>query len=242
MAHALNRMAPDLLCLQEIQSNAYLTLLQRALPEIPYQVYQKHVRKPRGGLLTASKHPVRAWVFHPFPNRGRKWSLGYADWALHKGVLVVYFEANGLPVVVMNTHLQANYLANWTPENSLARIQRDQIGYLSALVREQDEEALVVVCGDFNFPPHTFLYTELIERSGLVDPLANDPRPTYQPFPLVSSTWLTRLDYVLYRAPKGVDLKATVDILRLQDENAQLPWNRFLTDHDLLKLALHWQR
>ena len=57
---------------------------------------------------------------------------------------------------------------------------------------------------------------ELSERSGLVDPLANDPRPTYQPFPLVSSTWLTRLDYVLYRAPKGVDLKASVDILRLR--------------------------
>jgi endonuclease/exonuclease/phosphatase family metal-dependent hydrolase len=241
MANALNQMAPDLLCLQEIQSNTYLPLLQRALPGVSYQAYQKNIRKPFGGLLSASMRPVSSWVFHPFPNRGRKWSLGYADWALQKGVLAVHLNVDGLPVVVLNTHLQANYLADWTPENSLARIQWDQIVFLSVLVRDQDEDALVVVCGDFNFPPQTFLYPELIERSGLIDPLVNDPRPTYQPFPLVSSIWATRLDYALYRAPRGVDLQASVDIVRLQDEAAHLPWNRFLTDHDLIKLVLYWK-
>jgi endonuclease/exonuclease/phosphatase family metal-dependent hydrolase len=239
---SLNQMVPDLLCMQEIQSNAYLPILQRALPDFPYQVYQKRASKPLGGLLTASRLPLSQWEFHPFPNRGRKWSLGYADWALQKGVLVVRFEIEGQSVVCMNTHLQANYLSGWSPDQSLAQIQRDQVGFLAMLVRNEAENALVIVCGDFNFPPHTFLYSELIEHSGLIDPLANDPRPTYKPFPLVSSSWSIRLDYTLYRAPDEVDVRASADVIRLQDEMSRLPWERFLTDHYLLKLVLHWQR
>lgn len=240
MARLLNSTAADMLCLQEIQSNAYLALLHETLAMFPYLVYQGNTSKPTGGLLIASRRPVIRWEFHPYPNRGRKWSLGYADWALQKGVLAVHFEVDGLPVAVLNTHLQANYLAVWTPEDSLARIQRDQVRFLAGLVRDQAAEALVVVCGDFNFPPHAFLYPELIEQSGLIDLLAQDPRPSYQPFPFVSAAWLTRLDYALYRPPPGLALTATVDIVRLQDETRRFPWDRFLTDHFLLELALRW--
>lgn len=240
MAKILNQLNADVICLQEVQSNEYLPALARLLTNTPHLASHNRRTKPIGGLVSASKREYLEVAFHSFPERGKKWSIGYADWALQKGVLMTRFEVDGFAVVVMNTHLQANYLAGWSNANTQAIIQTRQIEFLSSLVKEQEADALVIVCGDFNFPPHAFLYSFLLESSGLSDPLQNDPRPSYQPFPLVSSSWATRLDYALYRAPRGVDLHVSSDIQAIKDENARYPWGRFITDHFLLALGLHW--
>lgn len=240
MCKQLNQLGPDLICLQEVQSNRYIPALEKVLTETPHFAVKKNKRRPFGGMLTASKYPYLHWEYLPYPNRGRRWSIGHADWALVKGILITRLEVDHLPVVMMNTHLQANYLAGWSADTALTQVQRDQVNFLADTVQEQDANALVMVCGDFNFPPQASLYREFMERSGLTDPLANDPRPTYQPFPLVSSIWSTRLDYALYRAPADLDIQVSIDIARMQTETARLPLNRFLTDHFLLKFEASW--
>jgi endonuclease/exonuclease/phosphatase family metal-dependent hydrolase len=242
LALALERLAPGVLCLQEIQQNAYLPLLRRYLAHYPQLAYQKGGLAPNGGLVTAlhaSCPPVES-AFHPFPNRGRMLGVGFADWALYKGVLATSMEIEGQAVVVLNTHLHANYAGDWQPKNRLAQIQRDQVQFLAELVRSQPAQALVVACGDFNFPRGTFLYDELMAAGGLVDPLAQDERPTYRPFPLVPRRWALSLDFVLYRSPAGRDLEVGGDILPIEDASRRLPTARFLTDHCALTLEVRW--
>src|SRR6185503_12522110 len=48
-------------------------------------------------------------AFTRYPDRGRWYTPALADWMLHKGVLRTSMAVGGLPVIVLNTHLSANY-------------------------------------------------------------------------------------------------------------------------------------
>jgi len=241
LARELNRIGTEVICLQEVQNNAYLPLLQRRLEGYPYQAFEWRGFAPKGGLFTAARSPIEKSRFYPYPNRGRFLSIGFADWALFKGILVADFEVEGRRIIVMNTHLHANYTAGWQPKNPLARIQLDQVRTLVALIGAQPQDALVVVCGDFNFPRQTFLYDELMSNSGLSDPLAVDPRPTYRPLPMLKSKWTIPLDFVLYRAPQWAGLKITADIMPVDNSTGRSALTRFLTDHCALTLQASWR-
>jgi endonuclease/exonuclease/phosphatase family metal-dependent hydrolase len=236
----LERLAPTIVCLQEIQQNIYVPLLQQGLTAYPHSIFFRNRFAPKGGLFTASVSdcPLRQSTFFPFPNQGRLLSIGFSDWALNKGVLLVELEVDGHCFVVMNTHLQANYMADWRRSNLQTQIQLDQVNYLVELVHEQPKDAWVIVCGDFNFPRQSPAYPQMISQSGLIDALASDPRPTYQPFPLVPGKWMTSLDYIFYRRPAGEDLEVRADILPVVYSSAQRPVQRFLTDHQALSLNI----
>jgi endonuclease/exonuclease/phosphatase family metal-dependent hydrolase len=237
----LNRLSPGLICLQEIQQNAYLPLLQQGLSEYSQQAFFRNRYAPKGGLFTAaiSACPLKNSEFYPYPNQGRPFSIGFSDWALNKGILVVKLEIHERLVVVMNTHLQANYLGDWKQSNKQVKIQLDQVSYLVGLIHAQPEDAWVLVCGDFNFPRQAPAYQQMLSQGGLVDPLMDDLRPTYSPFPLVPSMWHTSLDYFFYRAPADDHGEVTADIISVEDSNAKLPFRRFLTDHLALTLTIH---
>jgi endonuclease/exonuclease/phosphatase family metal-dependent hydrolase len=240
MARILNQLAPTVLCLQEIQHNVYLKPLMHELPAYSNYIYRRNLIAPKGGLFTAVIPHCRvvSSTFFPYPNQGHPFSIGFSDWALNKGVFLVELEAAARRVVVLNTHLQANYLADWRPSNSQTRIQLDQVSYLAQLVHAQAKEAWVITCGDFNFPRQAPAYHELISQSGLDDPFAQDPRPTYQPFPLVSKSWTTSLDYMLYRRPEGDLGKISGDIIPIVNSSARWAFQRFLTDHHALLLQI----
>ena len=232
----------DVLCFQEIQQNSYIPLVRRELKDLyPFFAFGSRHLVPKGGLLTLAKVSAENQSFVAYPERGRPFSLGFADWALEKGVLRTEFKVNEQPVVVMNTHLHANYLGNWSNANFMVRIQTNQVQYLAGLVRAEAPDALVILCGDFNFPRHAFLYEELLAQAGLVDVLAGDPRPTYIPFPLVPETWKTTLDYLLIRYPENSTIQVQPDILRLEDQAMRRPHQRFLTDHCALTLRVTWK-
>jgi len=111
---------------------------------------------------------------------------------------------------------------------------------LSGFLEEMPAEALIILCGDLNFPRASFLYEELVIQNGLTDPLLDDPRPTYRPFPLVPSKWKTSLDYILYRIPDGKDFNVQADILPIEDSSQKNALRRFLTDHCALTLSISW--
>jgi endonuclease/exonuclease/phosphatase family metal-dependent hydrolase len=177
-------------------------------------------------------------AFFPFPNQGRAMSIGFADWALNKGVLLVKLEVDGHSFVVMNTHLQANYLGDWQLSNRQTQIQMDQVNYAVELVQAQPKDAWVIVCGDFNFPRQSPAYEQMISQSGLIDALSSDPRPTYVPFPLVPVKWQISLDYIFYRIPAGDTLEVRADIHPMVNSSGKWYFQRFLTDHQALSLNI----
>jgi endonuclease/exonuclease/phosphatase family metal-dependent hydrolase len=99
-------------------------------------------------------------------------------------------------------------------------------------------EALIILCGDLNFPRASPLYEELVMKNGLTDPLRDDPRPTYRPFPLVPSQWKTSLDYILYRLPHEKNFQTQADIILVEDASQKNIFRRFLSDHCALKLNI----
>jgi hypothetical protein len=100
--------------------------------------------------------------------------------------------------------------------------------------------ALIVLCGDFNFPRASFLYEELVSQTRLTDPLQDDPRPTYRPFPLVPASWKISLDYLLLRIPEGRRFNIQADIVAFEGTTKKYARNRFLTDHCALTLKINW--
>jgi endonuclease/exonuclease/phosphatase family metal-dependent hydrolase len=240
LALELNQMAPNLICLQEIQQNAYLPILQHNLKAYSHLAYFRNRFAPKGGLFTASisSSPIIKRNFYPFPNQGHLISIGFSDWALNKGVLMTNLEVDGHCFMVMNTHLQANYLGDWRPSNSQTRIQLDQVKYLGELIHTQPKDVWLIVCGDFNFPRHSPAYQQMVLQSGLVDAHANDPRPTYQPFPFVSTKWRTNLDFIFYRKPTADNSEVSADIIPIVNSAAHQTHQRFLTDHHGLVLTI----
>jgi endonuclease/exonuclease/phosphatase family metal-dependent hydrolase len=241
LARELNQREDTVLCLQEIQHDAYLPILKKRLTNYPEQCYQPNLLAPMGGLVTVSRLPYIHHEFLPFPNRGKWYSIGVADWALRKGVLLASLDVEGLKVIVLNTHMHANYAGKWTKEGMFAGIQSDQVNYLAELARAQPEDALVIICGDFNFPRDTFLYEELSNISGFVDPLKDDPRPTYRPVSFLASKWSVTLDFIFYRKPDKIAIDISADIFPVENSKARNSPSRFLSDHCALQLTAHWR-
>lgn len=242
LTRQLDQYGASVICLQEIQQNAYVPLLARCLPDYPHRAYETSIFAPKGGLFTAARIALEESYFVAYQNRGRALSAGFADWALNKGVLLSRTHVKEHAIIVMNTHLHANYAGNWDPNHSMARIQRAQIQHLAEMVNEQPREALVIVCGDFNFPRGTFLYQELLQASQLEDPLAHDSRPTYRPFRVLpSEKWSIPIDFIFFRRPQWHSLEIEADIVHIEDASRPFPHQRFLTDHNALTLHVTWE-
>ena len=66
----------------------------------------------------------------------------------------------GTRVVVVNTHLVANYGGEWTRENDYARLEHAELTQLAGALEGLDAEQPVVVAGDLNVPSGTWLFDE----------------------------------------------------------------------------------
>jgi endonuclease/exonuclease/phosphatase family metal-dependent hydrolase len=241
MACELDRMPATMLCLQEIQQNAYLPLLQSGLASYPHHIFERHRYAPKGGLAIYSRLSPTRYSFDVYQDRGVWYSISCADWALYKGILSVNLRVENVPIVIMNTHMHANYNGVWHPANPLAQVQHHQVQQMIQATKSLPEDTLIVVCGDLNFPRNSYLYEELIAQTDLIDPLVEDKRSTYRPFPLVPSKWNTSLDYVLIRKPSGVNIQTQPEIIIIEDVAKTSPLLRFLTDHNALLLNTRWE-
>ncbi len=240
LTRELDKISVTAICLQEVQQNAYAPLVRRGLTSYPYHVFERHRYAPKGGLAVFSCLPLARHHFEVYQDRGAWHSLSIADWALYKGILSVHLVVDGQQIVVLNTHMNANYSGLWHRENLLVQIQAHQVEQLIQTIHSISDESLLIVCGDLNFPRSTFLYDDLISGSQLIDPMADDPRSTYRPFPLVPAKWKIPLDYVLYRPPVHKDVQVHADLIEVEDSGKSHPIQRFLTDHNALLLKIVW--
>jgi endonuclease/exonuclease/phosphatase family metal-dependent hydrolase len=240
MARELSRISVTAICLQEVQQNAYVALIQRGLTEYPNLLFERRLYAPRGGLVLFSRLPFAGHRFEVYQDRGAWFSISFTERLQHKGIQQANFKIGDQSVMVLNTHMNANYFGVWHPANHLTQVLHHQVQQLGQVIRSLPEEALILVCGDLNFPRNSFLYDELIAANNLFDPLASDPRSSYRPFPLAPAKWNTSLDYALVRQPPGMSLQVQADLVPIEDTLVHHPVQRFLTDHNALVLRVRW--
>lgn len=239
LAETLNSESLSAVCLQEVQSNLYCKQLRRACSSYPASAYEPFIHAPKGGLLTLSQNPIQESEFILYQERGLWYTPALADWILHKGILISRIHINGLPVVVMNTHLTANYTGDWSRSNPYAKHEHLQLQQLAKLVREQPENALVLVCGDFNIPRGSWLYDSFLEASNLHDPLAGDMQPTLRPRRVIPTRYFMPIDFAFVRAPHLTPLTAE-SRLRFEERVLHDGRHLHLSDHYGVELQINW--
>jgi len=240
LARLVDEEQPDVVCLQEIQLHPYLRLIRRHVTALPHTAHEPFLHAPKGGLVTLSRLPVLRAEFELYRHRGWWHTPSLADWLLHKGFLATHHDLDGQPVIVINTHLVANYDGDWTPDNRYARAERAELAQLAAFLAGLPDEALLLVAGDFNLPRGSWLYDEFVAATGLLDPLADSRAPTYRPLRLLPDRYAEAIDHVYVRPPGGAAV-TTAAVLRF-DEPVPLVNGRtaHLSDHLGVELTLCW--
>lgn len=240
LADELNHADYGVVCLQEVQTHRYRDLLVKACERCyPAQAHQHFVHAPKGGLLTLSRYAFEKREFVLFAGRGLWYTPAVTDWILHKGVLITQMRIDDLPVTVMNTHLTANYSGDWSRASRFARQEHGELMQIAELVKVQPRDRLVIVCGDFNIPRRSWMYESLLAATGLIDPLAGDTRPTFRPHLGMGEHYGMPIDFTLYRAPAGLDVRVDSD-LRFSERVEVAGRRMHLSDHNAVETRLAW--
>ena len=240
LAYELNQRADSVVCLQEVQANPYRKLLIEACTAYPTNVFEPFVHAPKGGLLTLTRLPIEQRAFTLYRDRQIPYPPAVMDWLLHKGILLIQATIDRVPVVVLNTHLSANYSVDWSENNRYAQVERDQLRHLAELVRAQAREALVVAAGDFNIPRGSRLYTNFLADSGMIDPLAGDTRPTHRTPPGIPARFAMPIDFALVRLPQLPGLAVHSELCFTKRRPFVGGRQGYLSDHFALELRITW--
>ncbi|MBI5666529.1 MAG: endonuclease/exonuclease/phosphatase family protein [Chloroflexi bacterium] len=240
LAEELNRAAYDIVCLQEVQTHRYRRLFaDQCRSAYPHQAYQPFIHAPMGGLLTLARQPLEATQFTLYRERGLWYTPAVTDWILHKGILATRWQAEDVPVVILNTHLTANYTGDWSRNNPFARQEQGELMQLAEAVQAQPTAALVIACGDFNVPRGSWLYESFLAATGMTDPLAGDTRPTFRPHRGMGARYAAPIDFTFVRVPAGRVFTLDSE-LRYQDRvHGSRP--RHLSDHNAVELRVKWE-
>ncbi|MBX3014126.1 MAG: endonuclease/exonuclease/phosphatase family protein [Caldilineaceae bacterium] len=240
LARELDEIKPQVVCLQEVQSNLALRLLLRAAAIYPAHAYLPGLSAPLGSLLTLARAQLHSPHFARYQTQGAWFGPTIMDQLTRKGMLISRTQQGTQSVIVINTHLVANYMANWQPDGRAARDQQQQLQQLAATVRAQPADAIVVVAGDFNIPRGSWLYEEFLEESGLQDPLAGDERPTYRPFPGVPVRYALPIDFVFVRTPPALAVHTEGNFCFTDQFTYVGGGQGYLSDHLGVRLKLQW--
>ena len=227
----------QIVCLQEVQLLAYQNLLFKACVSYPFQAFEPHLHCPKGGLVTLSRAPLGSGYFETYAEQGH-WYLPTAmDRFLRKGMLVSSLQWGDIPVMVINTHILANYTGDWARRGVYTRLQEKQISQLADTVTAQPANALVAVVGDFNVPRGSQLYIDFLKQTGLTDVLAGDLRPTHRPPRGVPAHYSLPIDFVFIRIPENLSLQIAGDLRFSSKLNLTDRHHDYLSDHNAIEVS-----
>jgi len=237
LARQLEHSTIQLVCLQEVQLVFFQRLLIQACASYPFQAFEPHLHSPKGGLVTLSRMHLATQRFETYIEQGR-WYLPTAmDRFLRKGMLISSLHWGSTPVVVINTHVIANYNGDWERQGVFARMQEKQLHQLGEIVAMQPSDALVVVVGDFNIPRGSRLYKNFLQGTGLIDTLADDQRPTHRPPRGVPAHYSLPIDFVFVRVPQTMSLQIKCD-LRFSDKfELSHKYHDYISDHNAIEVS-----
>lgn len=238
LAREVERCPHQIVCLQEIQLHAYQNLLVRACPDYPYSAYEPYVHCPKGGLLTLSRVPLTSKSFEPYIKRGMWYTPMLLDMLFYKGMLTTKFLWSRIPVVIINTHLLANFGGDWNRNGMYAQVEEKQLQQLAGTVRAQPVDSMVIVVGDFNIPRGSRLYLDFLAASELTDPLAGDTRPTVRPPSGVPSRYALPIDYALVRMPHQHSFRTDCDLYFSKKYETSYKRQDYLSDHNGIEIRI----
>jgi endonuclease/exonuclease/phosphatase family metal-dependent hydrolase len=237
LAQELEQRSNQVVCLQEIQLHRYQQLLVKACASFAYPFYEPYLHCPKGGLLTLSRIPMSK-SFEPYAERGLWYTPMFMDKLLYKGMLIHKLTWAGIPMIIINTHILANYVGDWDRRGMYAQVEEKQLQQLAKTVRRQPPDSILIVAGDFNIPRGSKLYHDFLANSGLTDPLAGDPRSTLRVPPGVPSRFSLPIDYVLVRLPNAHRFKIDCDLC-LSNKHWISPWHQdYLSDHNGIEILI----
>ena len=238
LAQELEHGHHQVVCLQEIQLHRYQKLLEKACSSYSYSVYEPYLHCPKGGLLTLSRLPITSKHFEPYEERGLWYTPMLMDKLLYKGMLITKLTWANIPIIIVNTHVLANYVGDWERHGIYARVEERQLQQLAKTVRRQPSDCLIIVVGDFNIPRGSKLYQDFLANSGLADPLAGDTRPTLRTPPGVPSRYSLPIDYAFVRMPSTFSLKIDCDLCFSNKYQIDRWRQDYLSDHNGIEIRI----
>lgn len=229
VAPIINSSGIDLVCLQEVVYRANASLLSRLLTAYEPPADRRFGPWCLGGLVTFSRAPIETTSYEVFERRGDWLSIGAVDRLARKGLLTIRVRIGDLNVVIINTHLLANYDQDWRPGNRYAIHEQAELEQLSRAVRKADPNAMLIVAGDFNVPSDNPIFQRFLDGSGLLSAYgAAAPPSTLRQNPAQGSL---AIDNILYRVPAGTAVE--VSVIPMFEAPIQLGPRRmgFASDH-----------
>jgi endonuclease/exonuclease/phosphatase family metal-dependent hydrolase len=231
----LNKIGPDLICLQESFDVKHRDQIYTHLGRDEFHIIEEYDRTRRvllfkrldwtGGLVTFSRLPIISSRFIPFR---RFVDMDLAEYIGRKGILETILKTQEGPLCLLNTHLHAGGLH---VDTNIRRRQMHQI--MKVLVERNNMP--IILAGDFNenemlkHPEHG----SIMERLGVKDAAEENPAPTMRSDNCYGHRWFKngdkhrRIDYVFF---KSLDLAG----LRLQEcaviSRPETPFS----DHELI--------
>ncbi|HEX9333410.1 MAG TPA: endonuclease/exonuclease/phosphatase family protein [Anaerolineales bacterium] len=238
LARELEHRSNQVACLQEIQLNKYQKLLVKACASYSYSFYEPYFHCPKGGLLTLSRIPITSKFFEPYRERGLWYTPMLMDKLLCKGMLIHKLKWSGIPIVIINTHILANYVGDWERYGMYARVEEKQLQQLAKTVQRQPIDSVIIVVGDFNIPRGSKLYYYFLANSGLTDPLEGDRRPTLRTPPGVPTRYSLPIDYVFVSTPNTHSFIIDCDLC-FTSKHWISSWRQdYLSDHNGIEIHM----
>jgi endonuclease/exonuclease/phosphatase family metal-dependent hydrolase len=238
LAKALDQSPYHVICLQEIQLHKYQKLLVEDCASYSYPVSEPYIHCPKGGLLTLSQIPVTSTSFEPYVERGLWYTPMLLDRLFFKGMLITRLTWNNIPIVVINTHLLANFAGDWNRRGMYAQVEARQLKQLAETVHAQPPDSIIFAVGDFNIPRGSGLYKDFLLQSGLTDLLAGDTRPTLRvPFSLPSNIPMA-IDYVFVRIPENSSTRIICDLCFSKKYAITNRHEGYLSDHHGIEIRM----
>lgn len=194
LARWLERSDLDVVCLQEVIVRRRIALLRSMAPSFGHVVHRPFGIAVLGGLVTLSRWPVASQRYAVYRRLGSRWNLGWSDRVIRKGFLAAELDVRGRRLVVVNTHLAANYAGTWSPANGYAVLQAGQLDQLAEALAGLDPGCPLVVAGDLNVPAGAWPLDDFVGRTGLRTSL-DSAGPTWRPADQSSGA----IDHVLVR-------------------------------------------
>ena len=238
LARELEQSPYQVVCLQEIQLHKYQKLLVEDCTSYSYSFSEPYFHCPKGGLLTLSRLPFANTCFEPYVERGLWYTPMLLDRLFFKGMLTTNLTWNNIPLVIINTHLLANFAGDWERHGMYTRVEEKQLQQLAERVRSQPMDAVIIVVGDFNIPRGSALYRDFLAHTGLTDLLAGDMRPTLR-MPLGSaSRFSLAIDYILVRIPEKYSFKIDCDLCFSDKYRMGNGYQGYLSDHHGIEIRM----
>lgn len=188
-----------------------------------------------------SRWPIRQWRYETYRRRGRWNTLGFADLLIHKGFQVVRLEVDGQAMVVINTHLLANYAEDWSRDGDYALRQRDELQQLARSLATIDAGTPLVVAGDLNVPAGSWLYEDFLRAAGMRDVFDGPREPTGRA-ELGHKEPPQAIDHVLVRVPREWQLHTSARLVFQEELRLVTGKSGHLSDHFGIEAHIRMRR